>query len=64
MSAASCGTCIYFRALRALASGECRAEPPQIDAEHDGHWPVIESAEWCGHYRPNADATRALLESA
>ena len=59
--AARCETCIYLG-----AGSRCRAMPPSI--AHDSRadlaaWPVVHRTDWCGHYRPNAEATRALVEA-
>lgn len=64
--AARCETCIYYVAVSVYEEGRCHAQPPQVvqDSEHaGGAWPMVYARDWCGHYRPNAEALAALVEA-
>lgn len=31
--------------------GQCRVMPPTFHGEnYDGHWPITDSHDWCGHF--------------
>ena len=54
----SCNACVFFddHATNGASAkddaGLCRFNPPvsQPDAEARGLWPVVTSADWCGHF--------------
>ena len=55
---AACNSCRYFDdhklngAAASADAGLCRFNPPvsQPAPEAKGLWPVVASADWCGHY--------------
>ena len=57
----SCGSCRYFDLLIDHEEpdnyGVCLRNPPQFvePGALNGGWPVIQSHQWCGEYKSDAD---------
>lgn len=59
-SAAACNSCQYFDDHHANGQhpakdeGLCRYNPPVSQPKPDSHglWPVVASADGCGHFQP------------
>lgn len=59
---ASCEACRFYEdhkvngGVSQADAGLCRFNPPvsQPDASARGLWPVVTSADWCGHFAPDA----------
>jgi hypothetical protein len=46
---------LHPRGVRPEMSGQCKRHAPQLFVDNDGdrgHWPEVESNEWCGDFQP------------
>lgn len=56
---AACTRCTFFDGAATKAgNGLCRYNPPVSQPSSDVHglWPVVSSADWCGHFEAGAAA--------
>ncbi|KAB7784121.1 hypothetical protein [Methylorubrum populi] len=64
MANAKCESCRFFDEHKVNGAaaqndeGLCRYNPPvsQPGPQDHGLWPVVGSADWCGHYAPELTA--------
>jgi hypothetical protein len=53
-----CQTCVYWHRIAETSTGDCRAEPPQLNVQTHGGWPCSLATDWCGRWKHFDEAGR------
>lgn len=58
-----CDECRFFNLGPSSKRGECRRNPPASSQGNlYGHWPIVDTHEWCGEFEITNEAFEAAIK--